>query len=166
MLKLKLQYYGHLMKIIDSLEKTLMFERLKAEGEGADRIWDGWMASLTQWIWVWVSSGYWLVIDREAWRAAVHGIAKNGTELSDWNEVEEFPLILLEVFIMNESWNLSNAFYAYSPNEMIMWFFLQYFKMFGHIVWFLKVEIHRCDKSHLIVVYIYFIHFWIWFGNN
>ena len=66
MLKLKLQYDGHLMKIIDSLEKTLMLERLKAEGEGADRIWDGWMASLTQWTWVWVSSGYWLVIDREA----------------------------------------------------------------------------------------------------
>ena len=58
MLKLKLQYFGHLMWRTDSLEKTLMWERLKA-GEGDDRGWDGWMASLTQWTWVWVDSGNW-----------------------------------------------------------------------------------------------------------
>ena len=57
MLKLKLQYFGHLMQKPDSLEKTLMLGRLKAEGEGDDRGWDGWMASPTQWTWVWVSSG-------------------------------------------------------------------------------------------------------------
>ena len=48
MLKLKLQYFGHLMQRTDSLEKTLMLERLKAGGEGDNRGWDGWMASLTQ----------------------------------------------------------------------------------------------------------------------
>ena len=48
----------------NSLEKTLMWERLKAGGEGADRGWDGWMASLTQWTWVWVSSGSWWWIER------------------------------------------------------------------------------------------------------
>ena len=58
-LKLKLQYFGHLMWRADSLEKTLMLEGLKAGGEGDDRGWDGWMASLTQWRWVWVSSGSW-----------------------------------------------------------------------------------------------------------
>ena len=57
-LKLKLQYFGHLMWRADSLEKTLMLERLRA-GEGDDRGWDGWMASLTQWIWVWVNSRSW-----------------------------------------------------------------------------------------------------------
>ena len=60
MLKLKLQFIGHLMWRTDSLEKTLMLGvRLKAGGEGDDRGWDGWMASLTQWTWVWVSSGSW-----------------------------------------------------------------------------------------------------------
>ena len=56
---LKLQYFGHLMRRTDSLEKTLIWERLKAGGEGGDRGWDGWMASLTWWTWVWASSGSW-----------------------------------------------------------------------------------------------------------
>ena len=49
---------------------------------GQDRGWDGWMASPTQWTWVWVNSG----MDREAWRAAVHGVAKSRTPLSNWTE--------------------------------------------------------------------------------
>ena len=57
MLKLRLQYIVHLMWITDSLEKTLMLERLKAGREGDGRGWDDWMASPTQWIWVWVNSG-------------------------------------------------------------------------------------------------------------
>ena len=59
MLKLKLQYFGHLMWRTDSLEKTLSWERLKAAGEGNDRGWGDWMASLTQWRWVWASSRRW-----------------------------------------------------------------------------------------------------------
>ena len=59
MLKLKLQYFGHLMRRTDSFEKTSYWERLKAEGEGHGRGWDGSMASLTQWTWVWVDSGSW-----------------------------------------------------------------------------------------------------------
>ena len=59
MLKLKLQYFGHLMPRTDSLEKTLMLELLKAAGEGDDRGWGGWMASPTRRIWVWASSGSW-----------------------------------------------------------------------------------------------------------
>ena len=60
MLKLKLQYFGHMMQRTDSLEKTLML--VKIEGgtrKGRERGWDGWMASLTQWTWVWVSSESW-----------------------------------------------------------------------------------------------------------
>ena len=57
MLKLKLQYFGHLMWKSDTFEKTLMLGR--AVGEGDDRGWDSWMASLTQWTWVWVNSGSW-----------------------------------------------------------------------------------------------------------
>ena len=59
MLKLKLQYFGHLMQRTDSLEKTRCWERLKAGGERDERGWNGWMASLTQWTWVWVNSGSW-----------------------------------------------------------------------------------------------------------
>ena len=59
MLKLKLQHFGHLMRRVDSFEKTLILKRLKVGGEGDDRGWDGWMASPTQWTWVWVNSGSW-----------------------------------------------------------------------------------------------------------
>ena len=55
----KLQYFGHLMRRADSLEKPWCWERLRAWEEGDDRGWDGWMASLTWWTWVWVSSGSW-----------------------------------------------------------------------------------------------------------
>ena len=58
MLKLKLHYFGHLMWKTDSLEKTVIWERLKAGGEGDNRRRDGWMTSSTQWTWVWVSSGF------------------------------------------------------------------------------------------------------------
>jgi len=59
MLKLKLQYFCHLMQRADSLKRPWCWERLKAGGERDDRGWDGWMASLTQWTWVWVNSGNW-----------------------------------------------------------------------------------------------------------
>ena len=56
MLKLKRQYFDHLMQRADSFEKTLMLERLRGRGERGDRGLDGWMASPTQWTWVWVNS--------------------------------------------------------------------------------------------------------------
>ena len=59
MLKLKLQYFGHLMQRADSFENPWCWERLRAGGEGDDRGWDGWMASSTWWTWVWVDSGSW-----------------------------------------------------------------------------------------------------------
>ena len=59
MLKLKLQYFGHLMWRADSFEKTLMLGKIEGRRRGDDRGWDGWMASPTQWTWVWVNSGSW-----------------------------------------------------------------------------------------------------------
>ena len=59
MLKLKLQYFGPLMRRADSFEKTLMLGKLEVGGEGDDRGWDGWMASPIQWTWVWVNSESW-----------------------------------------------------------------------------------------------------------
>ena len=59
MLKLKLQYFGHLMRRVDSMEKTLMLGRIGGRRRGDDRGWDGCMASLTWWTWVWVNSRSW-----------------------------------------------------------------------------------------------------------
>ena len=69
-LKLKLQYFGHLMWRADSLEKTLMLGKLKAGREGDDRGCNGWMASLTQWTWVWASSRRW-------WRTGKPGMLQS-----------------------------------------------------------------------------------------
>ena len=71
--------FGHLLRRTDSLEKTWCWETLKAGGEGDDRGWDGWMASPTQWTWIWVSSGSW-------WHAAVHGVTKSWTWLNNLSE--------------------------------------------------------------------------------
>ena len=65
------------------LKRPWGWERLKV-GEEDDRGWDGWMASPTGW--TWVSELWELVMDREAWRAAIYGVAKNRTLLSDWTE--------------------------------------------------------------------------------
>ena len=59
MLKLKLQYFGYLMRRVDSLEKTLMLGGIGGKKRRDDRGWDGWMASLTQWTWVSVNSRSW-----------------------------------------------------------------------------------------------------------
>ena len=55
-LMLKLQYFGYLMPRANSMEKTLMQQKIETRGEESDRGWDGWMASLTQWTWVWANS--------------------------------------------------------------------------------------------------------------
>ena len=57
LLKLKLQYFGHLIQRVTHLKRLWWWERLRAGGEGNDRGWDVWMASLTRWPWVWVNSG-------------------------------------------------------------------------------------------------------------
>ena len=78
--KLKLQYFGHLMQRADSLKKTLMLGKIEGRKRSRSRGWDGSMASLTQWTWVWANSGR-IVKDRKAWCTAVRGVTKDQTRL-------------------------------------------------------------------------------------
>ena len=108
-LKLKLKYINHLMWRADTLEKTLNWEKWKAGGEGDNRGWDGWMASLTRWTWIWASS-------RSQWRTGSlvccspwgHRIRHNWVIGMNWTDGVCSSHVWMWELVNKEGWALKN----------------------------------------------------------
>ena len=89
MLKLKLQYFGHLMWRVDSLDKTLVLGGIEGRRRRDDRGWDGWMASPTRWTWIWVKSGRWWWTGRPGSCNSWGRKESDTTEWLNWTELKE-----------------------------------------------------------------------------
>ena len=120
-------YFGHLMQRADSLEKTLLMGKIEGRRRGDDRGWAGWMASPTQWTWVWANSGRW-------WRTGKPGMllfmgSQSWTQLSDWTtkNIYIYIHILFHIIFCNglsQDFKYSSLCYTVGPCFLSMIYLL------------------------------------------
>ena len=126
MLKLKLQYFGHLMRRVDSWKRPWCWKGLGAGGEGDDRGWDGWMASLTRSTWVWVNSRSWWWIGRPGmlqFMGSKRGRLNSITELN-WTERSPYKKNNASLFQTAVYFSCHAACIMSSSSESLSWFLI------------------------------------------